>query len=161
MNPEIIALFIPFAGIAMIVFIMWLVFRGEHQKMQARTERHKQLLDKFGSGTELSEFLETDGGKKMLEDLARGSVTPEQRALRLMIAGSVLTCLGVAFLILTFRVPDLVIPGGLILAVGIGLLIGAFVMLRLSKSRDADNEHRAQNRRTAAEAQSVGESNVG
>jgi ABC-type antimicrobial peptide transport system permease subunit len=159
MNPEAAAVLVPLAGIAMIVIVMWLVIRAQQSKVQAQTELHKHLLDKFGSGAELAEFLETDGGKKMIEDLGRGNVSPKERALRPMITGTVLTCLGAAFLLLTFRVPDFVIPGGIILAIGIGFLIGAFVMLRLSKNLNADKE-RSADAQTATEAHSVGSSNI-
>ena len=86
-----------------------------------------------GSGTELAQFLETEGGKKMIEDLGKGGVSLKERTLKPVIAGTVLTCLGVAFLVLTYREPDLVIAGGFFLAIGIGFLIAAFVTLRLSK----------------------------
>ncbi len=140
MNWANIGAFIPFAGIAMIVVIVWLGTREKQARVKARTELHKHLLDKFGSGTELAQFLETEGGKKMIEDLGKGDVSPKERTVRPMIAGTVLTCLGVAFLVLTYREPDLVIAGGIVLAIGIGLLIGAFVTLRLSKGWKADNE---------------------
>ncbi len=144
MDPEVIGVFIPFAGIVMIIFIVWFRTREKQAQVQGRTELHKHLLDKFSSGTELSQFLETEGGKKMIEDLGKGE-SPKQRTVKPVIAGAVLTCLGVAFLVLTFRVPDLVIPGGIILAIGIGFLIGAFVTLRLSKSWEADKERSAPN----------------
>ena len=160
MDPDVIALFIPFAGIAMIVFIVWLGTRARQARVQARTELQKHLLDKFSSGTELAQFLETEGGKKMIEDLGKGDVSPKERTLRPMIAGTVLTCLGVALLVLTFRVPDLVIPGGILLAIGIGFLIAAFVTLRLSKSWEADNERSTPAGQTAAGSQDGGGSGI-
>ena len=143
MRPDIIGTLIPFGAFVMIVFIVWFVTRAKQARVQARTELHKHLLDRFGSGTELAQFLETEGGKKMIEDLGTGHVSPKERTLRPIIAGTALTCLGVAFLLLTFREPDLLIPGGLLLAIGIGFLIGAFVTLRLAKSWEADKERSA------------------
>ena len=140
MHPAAIGAFVPFAVFAMIVCIVWFGTREKQARIQARTDLHRHLLDKFGSGTELSQFLETDGGRRMIEDLGKSGVNPRARAQRPMIAGVVLTCLGVAFLLLTVREADLLIPGGLVLATGIGFLIGAFVTLRLSKSWDADKE---------------------
>ena len=132
MRPEVIGTLIPFGAFVMIVFIVWFITRQKQARVQARTELHKHLLDRFGSGTELAQFLETEGGKKMIEDLGKADVSPKERVRKPVIAGTVLTCLGVAFLVLTYREPDLVIPGGLLLAIGIGFLIGAFVTLRLS-----------------------------
>jgi len=140
MNPGVIGSFVPFAGIAMIVFIVWFATRGKQARIQARTELHKHLLDKFGSGTELSQFIETEGGRKMIEDLGKDRVSPKERALKLMVPGIVLACLGAGFLVLMYKTPNLVIPGGIILALGIGFLIAAFVTQRLSKNWEADDE---------------------
>ncbi len=134
---------IPLGSFAMIGFIVWFISRAKQAKLQARTELHKHLLDKFGSGTELAQFLETEGGKNMIEGLGKADVSPKERTMKPVMTGTVLTCLGLAFLLLTFREPDLVIPGGLLLAIGIGFLIGAFVTLRLSKSWEADKERSA------------------
>ncbi len=146
---QAIGAFIPIAVFAMIVCIVWFGTREKQARIQARTDLHKHLLDKFGSGTELSQFLETEGGRKMIEDLGRGEASPKTGAARAMIAGAVLSCLGVAFLLLTFRERDLLIPGGLVLATGIGFLIGAFVTLRLSKNGEADKERSAPDGKTA------------
>ncbi len=138
--PGIIGTLIPFGAFVMIVFIVWFETRQKQTRVQARTELHKHLLDKFGSGTELAQFLETEGGKKMIEDLGKDRVSPKERALKLLVAGTVLTCLGAGFLVLMYKEPEMAIPGGIVLAIGIGLLIGAFASLRLSKSWEADNE---------------------
>ncbi len=140
MNPAILGMLIPFGAFVMIAFVVWFGTREKQARVQARTELHKHLLDKFGSGTELAQFLETEGGKKMVEDLGSERKDPHARTLGLLIPGTVLSCLGLGFLVLTYEVQNLVIPGGLVLAVGIGFLIAAFVSLRLSKSWKADDE---------------------
>ena len=151
---------VPIVAFALIGFIVWLITRAKQARVQARTELHKHLLDKFGSGTELAQFLETEGGKKMIEGLEKGDVSPKERTVRPMIAGTVLTCLGVAFLLLTFREPNLLIAGGVVSAIGIGFLIGAFVTLRLSKSWEADKEPSAPDGQTASGSHSLGGSNI-
>ena len=159
MTPEVLALMVPFAGIAMIVAIVWIKTREEQAKAQARAELHKHLLDRFGSGTELAQFLETEGGKQLIESLGKGE-GPKERALKLMIMGAVSTCLGVAFLVLTYFEPDLVFPGGILLAIGIGLLTGAVVLLRLSKRWEEEKRFDQADRHTVSDAQSVGGSHV-
>ncbi len=124
----------------MVVLIAWFGSREKQARVQARTELHKHLLDKFGSGTELAQFLETEGGRKMIGDLGKDRSSPKERALKLVIAGTVLTCLGAGFLILMYEDSDMVIPGGLSMALGIGFLIAAFATLRLSKNWEGDNE---------------------
>ena len=159
MNWADIGALIPFAGIAMIVIIVWLGAREKQARVKARTELHKHLLDKFGSGTELAQFLDTEGGRRMVEDLGTDRVSPKERALKLMVAGIVLTCLGAGFLVLMYKTSALVIPGGILLALGIGFLIAAFVTLRLSKSWEADNE-RSKPGGPAAGSQSLGGSSL-
>ena len=144
----------------MIVFIVWFETRAKQAKVQARTELHKHLLDKFASGTELAQFLETEGGKKMIEDLGTDHVSPKERALKRVVAGTVLTCLGAGFLILMYKEPDLVIPGGILLALGIGFLIAAFVTLRLSKSWEADDERSKPGDQAGAGSQGLGGSSI-
>ena len=140
MDHKDIAMLVPFGSFAMIVMIVWLASREKQARVQARTELHKHLLDKFGSGTELAQFLETEGGRKMIGDLGKDRSSPKERALKLVIAGSILTCLGAGFLILMYEDSDMVIPGGLSIALGIGFLIAAFATLRLSKNWEGDNE---------------------
>ncbi len=142
MNPGAIATLVPFGAFVMIVFIVWFATREKQAKVQARTELHKHLLDKFGSGTELAQFLDTEGGRRMVEDLGTDRVSPKERTLKRVVAGTVLTCLGAGLLILNsiFKEAELVMTGGILLALGIGFLIAAFVTLRLSKSWEADNE---------------------
>ena len=164
MAPEAIAILIPilvpFGAFAMIVFIVWFETRQKQARVQARTELHKHLLDKFGSGTELAQFLETEGGKKMVEDLGKDRVSPKERALKRVVTGTILTCLGAACLMLMYKEPDLVIPGGILLALGIGFLIAAFVTLRLSKSWEADDEGSKPDGPTTAGSQSLGGSSI-
>ena len=136
MGPEMAAVFVPLGSFVMVVFIIWFVSRQKQAKVQARTELHKHLLDKFGSGTELAEFLDSESGKKMLEDLGAEKVSPRERALRYVRAGVIIAGLGVGFLVLTFKVSELVIPGGLLVGLGTGFLIAAWVTRRWSRDSE-------------------------
>ncbi len=140
LSPLLIPILVPMAAFVMVVFIVWFKTREKQTRTQARTELHKHLIDKFASGVELAQFLETEGGKKIIEDLGRAESSVKTRALAPMVAGSVLACLGVAFLLLALRDPSLLIAGGLFLAVGIGFLIAALLTLRLSKTWDAERK---------------------
>ncbi len=136
MGPEMAAVFVPLGSFVMVVFIIWFVSRQKQAKVQARTELHKHLLDKFGSGSELAEFLESEGGKKMLEDLGAERVSPRERALKHFRAGVIIAGLGVGFLVLTFKVSELVIPGGLLVGLGMGFLIAAWATRRWSRDSE-------------------------
>ena len=161
MDEDVIALGIPYAGIAMIVFIVWFASRGKQARVQARTDLHKHLLDKFASGTELAQFLETEGGRQMIEDLGTDHVSPKDRALKHIRVGFILLFLGIGFLAATYEKSDLVIPGAVCIALGIGFLIGAFVSMRLSKGWEAENELSQPDGQTGAGSQGLGGSSIG
>jgi hypothetical protein len=116
-------------GIALIALIGWLIFRGSQTRLQARAEFHRQLLDKFASGSEFAAFLNSSGGRRLLEDLWSRRVNAKERIIRSMQGGVVLTVLGLA-LAVTRRTLG---PGVVVLALGAGLLISAAVSFRLSK----------------------------
>ena len=139
MGPEVL---VPLGTFVMVVFIVWFGTRAKQAKLQARTEIHKHLLDKFGSGTELTQFIESEGGKKMLEDLAADRVSPQERALTHVRAGVILTGRGIGFLVVTTQESDFVIPGGLLVALGSGFLVAAWASRRLAKSWSRDGELR-------------------
>lgn len=136
MGPEMSAVFVPLGSFVMVVFIIWFATRQKQAQIQARTDLHKHLLDKFGSGNELAEFLESEGGKKMLGELGEEKVSPRERAMKYFRAGVIIGGLGAAFLALTFKEPDLVIPGGLLLGLGMGFLIAAWATRRWSRDSE-------------------------
>ena len=118
--PGIIGTLIPFGVFVMVVLIVWFGTREKQARVQARTDLHKHLLDKFGSGAELAQFLETEGGKKMIEDLGRPSpaaqfltdpASSRARALKHIQAGFILLFLGIGFLVVTYRGIRLGDPG--------------------------------------------------
>ena len=88
----------------------------------------------------MSQFLETEGGKRMIEDLGKDHSSPKERTLKHIRSGFIMLFLGIGFLAATYAESDLVIPGAVFVALGVGFLIGAFVSQRLSKSWQAGSE---------------------
>ena len=160
MNPAVLGTLIPFGAFVMVVFIVWFETRQKQTRVQARTELHKHLLDKFGSGAELAQFLETEGGRKMVEDLGTDRVSPKERALKHIRAGFIMLFLGIGFLVATYEESNLVIPGAVFIALGIGFLIGAYVTLRLSKSWEAESQLHKSEGQAGAGSQSLGGSSI-
>ena len=118
---------------AFIAFIPWLLYRRSQSRTQARSEFHRQLLDKFSSGGEFAAFLNSSGGQRLLEDLWSQRVAAKERVIRSMQSGVVLTVLGLGALGLSMRTPAMLFPGTIILALGAGFLIATAVSYRLSK----------------------------
>jgi uncharacterized membrane protein YedE/YeeE len=126
-------LLVPLAFFALIFAIVWLASRKRHAQIQAQAEFHKQLLDKFGSGREFSEFLESRGSQRFLDELWSQGAGTKQRVLNCLRNGIILAVLGLGLLGLTLMHRELLVPAVVILAVGIGFLIATAVSLRLSK----------------------------
>ena len=136
---EMILILVPLAGCAMIVLIVFFATRAKQARIQSRTELHKHLLDKFSSGGELTTFLETEGGQKMLEELGSERIDPRERWLKSLRTGIILTFLGGGLIVLEeqFNVDDdLVIPGGVCLALGLGFIVAAITTKLLTRGDD-------------------------
>jgi hypothetical protein len=124
---------IPFALFAMVVLIVWIASRRRQEELRARAEFQKQILDKFGSGKEFAEFLGSEGSQRFLESLSSRSLGSQGHILRGMRAGITVSALGFGFLLLSGLRRGLVVPGVLLLALGIGALIAAAVSYHFSK----------------------------
>src|ERR1700686_2282088 len=64
---DALALLVPYAVFAMVLGIVWLGTRQKKARLQMQAEFHKQLLDKFGSGREFADFLESPGSQRFIE----------------------------------------------------------------------------------------------
>jgi hypothetical protein len=130
----VLGVLVPFALFAVIFGIVWLAYRNRQAKMHAQAEFHKQLLEKFGSGREFAEFLESKGSQRFLDAMWSQRSAGNDRILGTMRNGIVMTALGIGTLALSWATEDgLRIPGVLVLALGAGFLISAAVSHRLSK----------------------------
>jgi hypothetical protein len=139
MNQDIVvAVVIP----SMVCFIFWVVFntfrRIKHAGRQA--DLNAKLLEKFSSGHELVEYMNSEAGKKFLESALvepqRGS--PYARILVSVQAGIILAALGVALFLVGRQVPEatqgFVAFGTVAVTLGAGFLVSAAASYRLSKS---------------------------
>jgi hypothetical protein len=126
--------FIPFAPFIMIIFVVWFITIRRRAQDRNRTELQKDLLTKFSSAQELTEFMKTDGGKLLMPAPER-SRTPASRAG----TGVFIVVVGLALLASSMLMPEaeahsgLQIAGLLAIGAGIGFLISAFVTQKLTR----------------------------
>ncbi|HYO79335.1 MAG TPA: hypothetical protein VE010_22915 [Thermoanaerobaculia bacterium] len=135
---------IPIVGIisssVMIVLIVYFVTRGRQRRVEAQVEMQTRLIDRFGSASELVEFLHSPAGRQFVTgvDMAPALMTRE----RLMSGFSraiILTALGIAFVCLSFLVDDdFVVPASILLSLGIGYLVATFVSYKLAAKLMSD-----------------------
>jgi hypothetical protein len=122
MSTQIAAIAI--AQIALLGLVIWVVAARMQDRARLRIEMQARMLERFSSPTELREFLESDGGRRLL-----GSLSPRQmvapRLLLTVQAGVVLAILG-AGLQITGEY-DLQPPGIAVVALGLGLIASAVV----------------------------------
>jgi hypothetical protein len=115
--------------------------------IRARADLHAKLLDRLGSGREMVEFCQTEGGKRFIEGLSMGTVdslaskgSPPERILGSIQKGIILMLLGLGFLSLAWKYQrddpgDVFMVIGVVgLSLGIGFLLSASVSYRLSRS---------------------------
>jgi len=146
-NPvtDTLAMLVPFAFFATILVISWLLLRHRQTRMQARAEFHKQLLDKFNSGPEFAEFLESKGSQRFLGELWSQSMGPKDRVLNAMRNGIVLAVLGLGLLGLSLTRSGFLVPAVLALALGVGFLVSTVISHRLSKQWDQNQKSDREN----------------
>ncbi len=142
---DFVAVLVPFAFFATIIAILWLLIRQKQLRIQARTEFHKQVLDKFQSGREFAEFMDSKGSQRFLEELWSQSMGPKDRILTAMRNGIVLAALGLGMLGLSVTRRGFVIPAVLALALGVGFLISTAISYRLSKQWEQNQKSDREN----------------
>lgn len=140
-----LALLTPFALFLMIVAIVWLNVRQRQAQVRMRAELHKQLLDKFNSGREFSEFLESRGSQRFLEELWSQSKGPKDRILTAMRNGIVLAVLGLGMLALSLARRGFLVPAVLALALGVGFLISTAISYRFFRQWDQNQKANPEN----------------
>ncbi len=108
-----------------------------------QSDVHQKLIEKFASGHELTDFLQTPGGVQLIGSLEEASpkTRPVEGILRSTQIGVILTLLGLGFLslkgVIHGGVGDKegpVVIGLLVLSLGIGFLVSSAISYRLSRS---------------------------
>lgn len=129
---------VPIALIAMVVLLVWFGHRAKRARMQEQGELRKRMLDKFSTGSELTEFLATPQGQSFLKDQDSGTdqLSLKRRIVNSVRAGIVLVILGAAFFGLMYLNRGSVYPGTILMTLGVAILIAAAVSYRLYKKWD-------------------------
>jgi hypothetical protein len=136
---------VPLAFFATVVVIFWLLLRQRQIRIQARAEFQKQLLDKFSSGREFGDFLESKAGQQFLSELRSQGKGTKSRMLMAMQNGIVLAALGLGMLGLSLANRGFLVPAVLALALGAGFLISTAISNRLSRKWDQNQDTRHEN----------------
>lgn len=129
---------------AMIAAISYFSAKSKSDKARYQAEVQARLLDKFGSGPEFVQFLDSPQGRKFLGELESApKVRTQDRMLSGIRNATVLSFLGVAFILLSLVTYEhgMIFPGLLLLALGLGYLASVVLTKRLSREWGMFEEH--------------------
>jgi hypothetical protein len=136
MQTDVVAIIAVFSSIS---FITWTIFSSVRRYKMARVQADVQtvLLARFDSAQNMAAYVDTDAGKRFLSSLAFEREGPLAPMLDCVRWGIVIMFLGAALCLLRgihAVDPDVIVPGILALALGLGFEIAAFVSWYLYRS---------------------------
>lgn len=124
-------------NLAFVAFIVWMALYYKIKRDRNRAEDRERLLARFGAGPELLDFINSGAGDKLVRALAPLGKHPAERLGGALTGGLVTLCLGLAFLLLHWMevlpFSPMIIPGTIMTAIGIGILISVAVSASLLK----------------------------
>jgi membrane-bound ClpP family serine protease len=130
------------AAFIMISFVVWTIVTGWQRSQQVKrmAEFNGRLIERLGSVQDVAQFLQTEGGSKMLSSftIERVSSSVRERVLRGAAIGVICIALSVGFLVLgrIFTWEDyhgFTIIGVIALCLGLGFAASAAVSYFLAK----------------------------
>lgn len=142
-GPETFGVLIPFGAFIMVIIIVWVASQEKQAKARYRAEVQRELIAKFSSGRELSEFLNSEGSRHLLGSLSGSEEAtaqdPRRKIIGLITGGLINLAIGAAFFYvgLSMGFPFNMI-GLLMLGIGAALLISAAVSYYLSQKWGLD-----------------------
>ena len=121
-------------------WIIWMATRQRRERQQNEIALRSRVLEKFGSSDEFVQFMQTESGKKFL-DTATVEKSVRTKVASSLSSGLILLMLGVAFFFMAWRLDDgdLMFPGAILSAIGVGLGISAAIYWRFGRDRSASD----------------------
>jgi hypothetical protein len=122
--------------LAFVAFVSWLLVPFFREKARLRAELLRGVVDRFTSAPELAAFLETEAGRRFEAALAGRPFVPLARLLNGVGLGIVLVVLavGLAAAGQMNGDPDLRVAAVVVLSLGAGFLVAAYVSHRLCRA---------------------------
>jgi hypothetical protein len=130
------------SALLMTAYVFYVIANAfiRRQQLKSTTDFQTKLLERMGNMGEFSQFLNTEGGQKLLGTVASDGGFAHQRVLRALQSGIVMMCLGLGIFLYLGNVNtarDTYEAMGFVAtvatAVGAGLLISGYVSLKLSR----------------------------
>lgn len=118
----------------MVVLVVFFVTRARQRRAEAQVEMQARLIDRFGTAPELISFLHSAAGRQFISGVQSApEVLTRERIMSGFTRAVVLSCLGLAFIALTFMYDeDWAVPAFIVFSLGIGYFIATFISYKLS-----------------------------
>jgi len=133
----LIPIFISLGFFVMIAFIVWSKANAKAQQARYNAEVQSKLIERFGSGPELIDFLKSPEGQQFATGISKlPKLAARDRVVNGFTRAIFLTFLGLAFLALEMTEmenPGFLITGAILTALGLANLVSAIISLKLSK----------------------------
>jgi hypothetical protein len=120
-----------------ICFIAWTTSRAKTLAARAQAEAQIRLIDRFQSGPELVEFLQSEKGRQFVRQFQEApKIVAANHVLGGIQKAVVVGMLGLGFLAVALFWPNLgmIIPGFLFLSLAIGFAISTAISVRVARS---------------------------
>lgn len=126
---------IPFFALLAVWLFAFIGIRHKRARNEARRDVQLALLNKFQTGEEMTKFLATEEGRRLLDQLSGPVEDLHHKTVGLVVGSSVLLSIGIAFGVLAyaFGTKGFIVAGSVIGAAGLGLVMGAAVANRISR----------------------------
>jgi hypothetical protein len=132
----------PFFILLFVWLIAFLGLRHKRVRSDARRDVQLALLNKFQSGEEITRFLATDEGKRLLDELGGPRPETESMTVSLAIAACITGSMSIGFWVLSYNEEKLEIPAIILASICIGMILAAIVAKRLIRSPERQGKDR-------------------
>ena len=122
------------------VLIVFFVTRSRQRRVEVQAEMQGRLIERFGAAPELIAFLHSPAGRDFVAGMhSAPAVIARERIMSGFTRSIVLTMLGAAFMFLTYFERDFLIPGVILLFLGVGYLMATLLSYRLASRLRLDD----------------------
>lgn len=123
---------------AMVASLAYFSSKSKSDRARYQAEVQARLIEKFGSGPEFVTFLQSPQGREFMGNIESAPRWhSRERLLSGMRSAIIMSFLGLAFILLSFSrygaSDGMMIPGVLLLCLGLGFLISTLMSARLAK----------------------------
>jgi len=130
-------MYIALAALAIAPLMAWIAHRSKDAKIQARRDIQRDVLAKFSTGDELAKFIDSDGGRRLLNQLADEGEDPRQKILGGLYPALILSALGLGLWYVNYTEVNnarMLTAAVLVGALGAGFFAATALSYYLSKS---------------------------